>query len=313
MNTADTPEPHVALLGGIPYSVLLTNGGSGYSRANGMDVTRWRADVTRDDTGQWVYIRDASSDAMWSVAHQPTHVQADVYNVAFSTDRVVFERRDGAIDTRTEIVVIPSEQAEVRRVTLVNRSRTTREIELTSYGEIVLSDPDADRAHPAFQKLFVETEWVPERGALLASRRPRSADEPRPWCVHVVATGPERVGKVTCETDRAQFLGRGRTVRAPRALDADAVLSGTVGAVLDPIVALRVRVRLEPGRSATIAFTTVVAGTREAALQLADRYRDLGAAERALALSSTEARVELSDLDIEPSDARRSIRSWPRR
>jgi cyclic beta-1,2-glucan synthetase len=303
VSTADTPEPHVALLGGIPYSVLLTNAGSGYSRANGMDVMRWRADVTQDDTGQWVYVRDTSSDAMWSVAHQPTHVQADVYNVAFSTDRVVFDRRDGAIDTRTEVVVIPSEQAEVRRVTLLNRSRTTRELEVTSYGEVVLSAPDADRAHPAFQKLFVQTEWVPERGALLASRRPRSADEPRPWCAHVVATGPERIGKVTCETDRARFLGRGRTVRAPRALDADVALSGTVGAVLDPIVSLRVRVRLEPGRSATVAFTTAVAGTRDAAVQLADRYRDLGAAERALSLSSTEARVELNDLDIEPSDA----------
>ena len=301
--TADTPEPHVALLGGIPYSVLLTNAGSGYSRANGMDVMRWRADGTRDDTGQWIYVRDTSSDAMWSVAHQPTHVQADVYNVAFSTDRVVFDRRDGFIETRTEVVVIPSEQAEVRRVTLVNRSRTTRELELTSYGEVVLSDPEADRAHPAFQKLFVQTEWVPERGALLASRRPRSADEPRPWCAHVVATGPERIGKVTCETDRARFLGRGRTIRAPRALDADSPLSGTVGAVLDPIVALRVRVRIEPGRSATIAFTTAVAGTRDAAVQLADRYRDLGAAERALSLSSTEARVELNDLDIEPHDA----------
>ena len=303
VGTADTPEPHVALLGGIPYSVLITNSGSGYSRANGMDVMRWRADATQDDTGQWIYVRDMSNDAIWSVAHQPTHVQADYYRVAFSTDRVVFDRRDGAVETRMEVVVMPSDQAEIRRVTLVNRSRTVRELELTSYGEVVLSDPAADRAHPAFQKLFVQTEWVPESAALLATRRPRSADEPRPWCAHVVASGPQRVGKVTCETDRARFLGRGRTVRSPRALDPGTTLSGTVGAVLDPIVALRIRVRLEPGRSATVAFTTVVAGTREAATQLADRYRDLGAAERALSLSSTEARVELNDLDIESADA----------
>ncbi|MEP6494568.1 MAG: glucoamylase family protein [bacterium] len=303
IDTADTPEPHVALLGGIPYSVLITNAGSGYSRANGMDVLRWRADATQDDTGQWIYIRDTSNDAIWSVTHQPTHVRADHYRVAFSTDRVVFDRRDGGIDTRMEVVVMPSDQAEIRRVTLVNRSRTTRELELTSYGEVVLSDPAADRAHPAFQKLFVQTEWLPESGALLATRRPRSADEPRPWCAHVVASGLQRVGRVTCETDRARFLGRGRTARAPRALDPGVKLSGTVGAVLDPIVALRIRVRLEPGRSATVAFTTAVAGTREAAAQLADRYRDLGAAERALSLSATEARVELNDLDIESADA----------
>src|SRR6185369_13134585 len=153
----------------------------------------------------------------------------------------------------------------------------------------------------AFQKLFVETERVQE-GALLATRRPRSAGESWPWCVHAVASGAERVGDVTCETDRARFLGRGRSVHAPRALDADGPLSGTVGAVLDPIVALRVRVRVEPGRAAVIAFTTAVASTREAALQIADRYRDSAAGERASSLARTETEVELRDLDIAPAD-----------
>ncbi|HMA24782.1 MAG TPA: hypothetical protein VKP00_12325, partial [Gemmatimonadaceae bacterium] len=193
------------------------------------------------------------------------------------------------------------EQAEIRRITLVNRSQVTRVIELTSYAEVVLCPAAADRAHPAFQKLFVQTEWVPE-ATLLASRRPRSSDETWPWCTHVVSTGPERIGDVTCETDRARFLGRGRTVHAPHALDAHVPLSGTVGAVLDPIVALRVRVRVGPGRSATVAFTTAVADTRDEALRLADRYRDNAAAERALSLARTEAEVELRDLDIAPAD-----------
>ncbi|HWH53196.1 MAG TPA: glucoamylase family protein [Gemmatimonadaceae bacterium] len=301
VNTPHTAEPHVALLGGRGYSVLLTNAGSGYSRANNIDVLRWRADGTRDDTGQWIYVRDLTAATLWSVAHQPTCTPASSYRASFAADRVVFARRDGAVETHTEVVVVASEQAEVRRVTLVNRSHVTRELELTSYGEVVLCSGDADRAHPAFQKLFVETERVQD-GALLASRRPRAVDEAWPWCVHVVAAGPELTGDITCETDRARFLGRGRTARAPLALDHDGALSGTVGAVLDPIVALRVRVRVEPGRSAVIAFTTAVASTREAALQLADRYRDSAAGDRALSLARTEAEVELRDLDIAPTD-----------
>ncbi|MDB4873766.1 MAG: putative cyclic beta 1-2 glucan synthetase [Gemmatimonadetes bacterium] len=301
VDTPHTPEPHVALLGGSGYSVLLTNAGSGHSRANGIDVLRWRADATQDDTGQWIYIKDLTAGTLWSAAHQPVRATPSSYRASFATDRVSFDRRDGAVETRTEIVVISSEQAEIRRVTLVNRSRVVREIELTSYGEVVLCPADADRAHQAFQKLFVETEWVPA-ATLLASRRPRSSEERWPWCAHVVASGPERVGDVTYETDRARFIGRGRTVHSPHALDADASLSGSVGAVLDPIVALRVRVRIEPGRSATVAFTTAVANTREAALQLADRYRDVAAAERALSLARTEAEVELRDLDIAPTD-----------
>ena len=301
VDTPHTAEPHVASLGGTAYSVLLTNAGSGRSRANDVDVLRWRADATQDDTGHWIYINDLTAGTRWSAGYQPVRATPSSYRAAFASDRVVFTRRDGSVDTRTEIVVIAGERAEIRRVTLVNRSHVERDIELTSYGEVVLCPAADDRAHPAFQKLFVETEWVPT-ATLLASRRPRSSEERWPWCVHVVAVGPERVDDVSCETDRARFLGRGRTVHAPRALDAGVSLSGTVGAVLDPIVALRVRVRIEPGRSATVAFTTAVADTREAALQLADRYRDLAAAQRALSLARTETEMEMRDLDIAPAD-----------
>ena len=300
---ADTPEPHVALLGGQAYCTLLTNAGGGYSRADGLDVFRWRADATKDETGHWIYVRDVMSGDVWSAAHQPVRAPAAYYRASFAPDRVVYIRVDGGIETRTEVVVVPRERAEIRRVTVCNQSRTTREVEVTSYGEIVLTDAGSDRAHPAFQNLFVETEWLPQLGAVLASRRPRSSVEKRPWCAHVLATGPERVGDITCETDRARFVGRGRTTHAPAALDDGAELSGTAGAVLDPIASLRTRLRLEPGRSATIAFTTIVADSREQALQAVDRYRDTGAARRALALMGTEAHIELRDLDISPTDA----------
>jgi len=297
-DTPNTPEPRVGLLGGQSYCVLLTNAGSGYSRSGEMDVFRWRADSTRDATGHWIYIRDVQSGALWSAAHQPVRAAPSDYRVSFAADRVVFTRTDHGIDTRTEIVVVPRERTEIRRVTLTNRSRSDHEIELTSYGEVVLTSADADRAHPAFQNLFVETEWLPEQCAVLASRRPRSTGENRPWCAHVVATGPESIAKVSCETDRASFIGRGRTVQSPVALDTAGALSNSAGAVLDPIAALRVRVRLEPGRSATIAFTTIAADSRDDALVAADRHRDLGAAERALALSWTVAQIELRDLDV---------------
>ncbi|MFI5256908.1 MAG: glucoamylase family protein, partial [Gemmatimonadales bacterium] len=214
-----TAEPHVGLLGGQSYCALLTNAGGGYSRAGNMDVFRWRADATKDETGQWIYLRDCTTGAVWSAAHQPVRAPASSYKVTFAADRVVFARVDDAIETRTEIVIVPRERAEIRRVTLINRARTAREVEITSYGEIVLTDPGSDRAHPAFQNLFVQTEWLPDLGAVLASRRPRSSEEKQPWCTHVVAIGAELVGAVSCETDRARFIGRGRTVHDPAALD----------------------------------------------------------------------------------------------
>ncbi len=303
LETPDTPAPHVALLGHLPYTIMVSHCGAGYSRYEGLAVTRWHSDGTRDSTGQWCYVKDVSSGRVWSAAHQPVCAPADWYNAFLATDRVTFHRADGDIETRTEIAVVPQDSAEVRRITVTNNSEFSREIELTSYGEIVLSPPEADRAHPAFGNLFVETEWHEWASAITATRRPRSASEKPLWVVHVVDGGRDRVGAVTCETDRSVFLGRGRSTRDPIALVEDGPLSGTTGAVLDPIFALRTRVLLDPGQSASVAFTTLVATSRDQAFELADRYRDRHASQRALDLAWTSSQVELREFQLTPGDA----------
>ncbi len=302
-DTPDTTQPHVAFLGHAPFTVMVSNAGAGYSRYEELAVTRWRADGTRDNTGQFCYVKDVDRARTWSAAHQPVCARADWYRALLATDGVTLHRLDGDIETRTEIVVVPEDSAEVRRVTVTNNADETREVELTSYGEIVLAAPDADRAHPAFGNLFVETAWHDWCTAITATRRPRSAAERPLWCVHVVDTGADRVGQTTYETDRARFIGRGRTTRDPIAMEHDGPLSGSTGAVLDPIFALRARVTLAPGRSASVAFTTLVATTPERAFELADRYHHPNAAQRALDLAWTSTHIELRELGITPADA----------
>ncbi|HWB42908.1 MAG TPA: glucoamylase family protein, partial [Gemmatimonadales bacterium] len=302
-DSPDTPQPHISLLGEPPYTIMVSHCGGGYSRFEGLAVTRWRADGCRDATGQFQYLKDLSSGRTWSAAYQPVCTEPDWYHADLATDRVTFQRADGAIETSTEIAVVPEDSAEVRRITVTNNSDRAREIELTSYGEIVLAPPETDRAHPAFANLFVETEWHDWCHAITATRRPRSATERTLWCVHVAATGRELVGPVSCETDRERFVGRGRSTRDPVALERDGELSGTTGAVLDPIFALRARVRLGPGQSGTVAFTTLVAPTRERAFELADRYRDPHAAQRALDLAWTSSQIELRELGLSPADS----------
>ena len=303
IETPHTPQPVVGILGNVPYTTLITNAGGGFSRYGNLAVTRWRHDSTRDNYGQWCYVKDLSTGHVWSTAHQPSGTEPQWYRVLFASDRITFIRRDGDIDTVTEIAVASDDAAEVRRIILTNRSLQPRDIELTSYAEVVLTPPEADRMHPAFANLFVQTEFLEGKAALLATRRPRSATEAALWCAHVVATGPEVVGTVTCETDRAKFVGRGRSVRNAQALDEGAALSGTVGAVLDPIFSLRVRLRIPPGASANVAFTTFVAANKERALELADLYHDPYSARRALDLSWAQAQAELRDLGIAPADA----------
>ena len=238
---AATPEAH--LLSNGRYTVMLTGAGSGYSRWGDLGVTRWREDVTRDDWGAYVFLRDVQSGDVWSAGYQPSGVEPDSYDVTFTEDRAKFVRHDGTITTILEVVVSPEDDAEVRRVSVANAGDRARDIELTSYAELVLAPPAADAAHPTFSKLFVQTEYLAKVGAILATRRRRSPAEPEIWAAHLAVVEGEAVGEPEIETDRARFLGRGRDVRAPIAVMDGRPLSNTVGTVLDPVFALRRRVR----------------------------------------------------------------------
>ncbi|HYO15258.1 MAG TPA: glucoamylase family protein, partial [Thermoanaerobaculia bacterium] len=293
--------PRSHLLGNGRYAVMLTTAGSGYSRLRDVAVTRFREDPTRDGWGSYLFFRDPQNGDVWSAGYQPSGAEPDNYEAVFSEDRAEIVRRDQDITSRLEVVVSPEDDAELRRVSLTNHGVRTCEIELTSYAEIVLAPPAADLAHPAFSNLFVETEFVPSSGALLASRRPRSQTEPRLWAAHV--TAGSGLGELQFETDRLRFLGRGQGVRTPASVLDGGPLSNTAGAVLDPIFSLRRKVRLAPGTTARVTFTTLVAPSREAALDLADKYRDPAAFDRAASMAWTQAQVQLRHLGITPDEA----------
>jgi cyclic beta-1,2-glucan synthetase len=295
--------PRTQLLSNGRYSVMVTASGSGYSSWRDKSVTRWREDATRDAHGTYVFLRDVRDGTVWSAGHQPTGMTPDLYEVDFSEGRVEFLRRDGDIETKMDIVVSPEDDAELRRITIRNLGGTPREIDVTSYAEVVLATAAADQAHPAFSNLFVSTEFIPGANALLCSRRPRSPEETPLWAAHIAVTDGETVGSMQMETDRARFLGRGRDIRTPMSVMDGKPLSNTVGAVLDPIVSLRYRIRLNPGENAHVTFTTLVAPTRIAALDLAGKYHDPTMFERTVTQAWTHAHVQQNHLGLTPAAA----------
>ena len=296
-----TPRTHVLSNG--RYSVMVTNAGAGYSRWRNLAVTRWREDATRDSWGTFIYVRDVSTGSIWSAGHQPTTVAAESYEAAFMEDRVEIRRRDSSLATTLDVIVSPEDDGELRRVSIKNLGSRERFLELTSYAEIVLSPPAADSAHPAFQNLFVQTEFVPTYGGLLATRRPRSSEDLPIWAVHVAAIEGGSMESVQYETDRARFLDRGRGIRAPSTIVDGRPLSNTTGAVLDPIFSLRRTVRVRPGETAVVTFSTLVADSREKALALADKYHDPAIFEREAALAWTHAQVLLHHFGISANEA----------
>lgn len=303
-STAHGTIPRTQLLSNGRYTVMLTAAGSGYSRWHDLAVTRWREDATRDDTGSYIYLCDMEGVEHWSAGFQPSGKEPDKYEVSFGEDRAEFVRRDGSIETRLEVIVASEDDAELRRVSIFNHGTRSRAIAVTSYAEIVLAPAATDNSHSAFSNLFVQTECLKERNTLLATRRPRSPDDSEIWLAHVLAVEGETIGNLEWETDRAQFLGRGRGVRAPQVEDASRSLSNATGPVLDPIVSLRRRVRIQPGKSVQLVYSTLVGPTRQHVLDLADKYHDVTNFERAITMSWTQARIELHDLGIEPDEAR---------
>jgi cyclic beta-1,2-glucan synthetase len=302
-DTADLPTPRTQLLSNGTYSVMITTAGGGYSMCGPRAVTRWREDATRDNWGSFIYVRDVRSGAVWSTGHQPVGSKPQSYEVAFSEDKADFWRRDYGIVTHMDVIVSAEDNAEMRSVSVSNNSNRTREIELTSYAEVVLAPRADDVAHPAFSNLFIETEFNAPHNALLAQRRPRSSEDEAVWGIHVLATTSETIGGIQFETDRSRFVGRGHSTADPIAVIEDRPLSNTTGAVLDPVFSLRCRVRLQPNETAQVIFTTGMAQSREQATRLAEKYYEASIFERESRMAWTRAQVEMNHLHIDPDEA----------
>ena len=297
-----TRFPHAQFLSNGAYVVVVTNAGGGASLCRGRAVTRYREDATRDFGSQFLYLRDVRNGSVWSAAYHPTGREPEEYLVTYQPERAVFRRTDDEILTQLDIAVSTEDDVEVRRLAVTNLSDRHRELEVTSYGEIALASIADDLAHPAFGKLFVETEYLAESAALLCARRPRAREEAGAHAVHVLSVEGRMQGPVEWETDRLRFLGRGRGPENPVSLDGRP-LSGTVGAVLDPIVSLRQRIRLAPGGFVRLSFATGMAASREGALAIAHKYHDPSAAARTFALAYTQAQSTLRHMGITSDEA----------
>ncbi len=295
----NSPVPQVNFLSHGRYGLMVTNAGSGYSQWQDFALTRWQADTTLDQSGTWIYIQDRDSGALWSATCQPVGCAPESQEVLFHPHKVEFRRWDHGISLHTEITV-GAEDIEIRRVTVLNDSDRPRRLKLTSYAEVVLAAQAVDQRHPAFNKLFIESEYIPDENALVFVRRPRSADEKPVVLAHalVVNAGQKVTGE--CEGDRAQFLGRGQTSGSPAALqDKDQQLSGTIGGTLDPIMSLAQEIDLKPHSRTQVTFLTVAAASRAEALDLVARYQSELAINRAFDEARAYSEKELGELGLD--------------
>ena len=301
--TPNTPAPETHLLSNGSYNLMVTNSGAGYTRCGDIAVTRWHEDAAMEGEGTFIYLRDAVTGDFWSTAYQPTLKKSAKYEAIFSRSRAEFRRRDYNIDVHTEIAVSPEDNMDLRRVHIRNFSRETRFIELTSYAEVVLNTQAADLAHRAFSNLFVQTEIVRSHQAIICNRRPRSEKDKFPFMAHFLAVHGNSIVDASYETDRDKFIGRGNSLANPAAMQGKGPLTDSEGPVLDPVVSIRCRIKLEPGEEAVADYVTGVCDTRDAARLLIEKYRDRNLADRVFDLAWTNGQVALHQINASEADA----------
>ena len=309
----NTPKPEIHLLSNGRYTVMVTNSGGGFSRWKNLAITRWREDPTSDHWGTFCYIRDIENEEVWSASYHPIGKSADQYEAIFPQAKAEYRRSDEDLEMHTEITVSPEDDIELRRITITNRTSRRRLVELTSYAEIVLGPAAADDAHPAFSNLFIQTEILANKNAILCTRRPRSSEEATPVVLHLMCAHGAVVGDFSFETDRSKFIGRGRSTRNPLAMEPGSWnkdtlsnsqrLSGSDGSVLDPIVAIRCQFIVEAEQTFKVHFVTGVGENKENALHLVEKYHDRHVAERVFELAWTHTQVACRQAGLTESDS----------
>jgi cyclic beta-1,2-glucan synthetase len=306
--TPHTITPMTLLLSNGRYDLMITNSGGGYSGWKGREINRWLSDQTCDARGIFCYLHEKEPDHLWSATYHPVGGTPENYSVDFTLDRAIFRRTDDGIGTETEVCISPEDDVEVRRITLANHSSRTRQVSLTSYVELTMAAHNADRQHPAFNKLFIQTEALADEKVLLAYRRPRSEEDPPFFVAHRLTCEPTGSSFVAeegwqFETDRARFIGRGRDLVRP--MGAVQNLGNSQGFVLDPVLSLRQNITLEPGQRFQACMVLAAGANREEVLLLMDKYSEIHAAGRAMDFAWHSAQQQLQMLHIQPDEARR--------
>lgn len=301
--TPNTPIPKSQFLSNGRYDVMVTNSGGGYSQWGGSELNRWRVDRTSEQWGSFCYIADEERGKLWSNMHLPTAGSLESYSVEFPLDRAIFRREENGIHSETVIVVSPEDDVEIRRMTLANRSGRKRRLSLTSYIELSMAPHRADLQHPAFNKLFIETEAVSEEEVLLAYRRPRSEDAEPLFMAHRFTCEQGGKDPFSFETDRRRFIGRGRSLQNPQG--GLHPLENTQGFVLDPIFSLRQSIELMPNQHVQVSMIVAAGKSREDVLQLMRKYGEMYAIDRAIDFVWRASQIELRMMHIQPEEARR--------
>ena len=283
--------PEIGVISNGQYTVLLNDRGSGFSRFRNIMLNRYRK-ISADHYGTYLYIRNLRNDRLWSATYSPLDIMPENYHVSFASDKITYLRMDDGIETKTEVTVLKDRSAEIRRFTFTNNSDTDVDLEITSYGEVVLAPSVEDENHRVFNGMKIHSEYDPEHEALIFSRP--ATNESLHFMLHKLWTAENLDASektdwsslVEYETSRLKFLGRGGSLHHADIIESRRTLTRTVGTTLDPIMSMRRRIHIAAGKQSLAFIITGFAKAREQLLQLTEQYQSPVDIEHAFKTSS---------------------------
>ena len=295
--------PALALLSNGHYHVMVTATGAGYSRADEVAVTRWNGDALEEQSGTFLFISDPQTGEWWSATAAPKRAPGEVCHTTFHDDKAVFQKTVGTLRSEVECIAVQEGNGEARRITLFNDSDRDRHVEVTSFAELALNFDAADDAHPAFSKMFVKTEIDLSSSTIFAERQRRSNSDPTIALAHFVTSAEGVAREVEAETDRRNFIGRGRSIVSAAAFDPAARLTNSAGFTMDPVAALRARVRVPARRKVSLTFWTVTAANRIDVGREMLRFQQPDSFQRQATLSWTRSQVQTRHVGLSLAEA----------
>lgn len=269
--------PEVGVLSNGEYTVMMNDRGTGFSRFNNIMLNRYRQ-ISSEPYGQFLFVRNLSTDHLWSNTYAPLDVMPEKYLVTFASDKIQYLRVDDGIETKTEVTVIKDRFAEIRRITFTNNTGKDVDLELTTYAEAILAPHQGDESHRVFNSMNIQTEYDAEHQALILSKPVQEVRDERYFVLHklmVMDDGEsQQNAQPEYETSRLRFLGRGGSLRHAEIIDSHRTLTGTVGTTLDPIMSMRRRAHVAAGKQVTVVMLTGFGKAREQLIRISEMYRD---------------------------------------
>ena len=299
-----TSYPRRAFISNGSYSVDISNAGAGGSRVDGLCLTRFKEDTVAEPWGQFVYLYDTAKNSLWSPTTEPVGITSGKNKIEYFENKAKFNKIHNEIESSLTVALAPDSNVEFRTLTLTNHGKDKKELKLASYGEVSLSRPNEDLHHPAFEKLFIKSEYSQKYNALIYSRPNKAERGTNLYFAHKMFAASSI--KITSDhtADRGQFISRGGSQSNPDIFfPGHGQMKTDPGYNFDPIFCFQSKFELKPNETITVNYINVFSASKDELTRNLRKYANQKNINQAIIKSDKHGRDIITNIGLSQEQA----------